>query len=342
MTFSTGTGPSAPMLTTTTQNAAARARGFIVTSTGFPNLERFAYIIDSDGDIVWWTAAPASCSRALMDWDGTTMWMLSLGSPTGGTNGQVMRIRMDGTGAEVVPGLEWTHHDFTVRPGGISTFLMWNSQDGFSSDVVERSPDGTLTTVATIDEETVGYPMALATHHANAIQYHPTDDTYTVSDLAGGVFVKVTRQGAPRWQIGGDCANAVAPGCVDFDVTGNHGHHLLADGTFVFFVADMTRVKSPVYEYALTGEGASFTATETWTYDATDKVSQVLGDAQRLPNGNTLVVYSTMGEMHEVTPAKELVQVTNSVRISAMTGEEMASSFGYVNFRETLYGPPIR
>ena len=62
-----------------------------------------------------------------------------------------------------------------------------------------------------------------------------------------------------------------------------------------------------------------------------DAESQVLGDAQRLPNGNTLVVYSDTGEMREVTPDGEVVQ-----RLTA------PHTFGYAKFRETLYGPPLR
>jgi hypothetical protein len=54
----------------------------------------------------------------------------------------------------------------------------------------------------------------------------------------------------------------------------------------------------------------------------------VLGDVQRLPNGNTLITYSTSGIIEEVTSSGDLVQTIS------------ANSFGYTSFRETLYGPP--
>jgi hypothetical protein len=55
--------------------------------------------------------------------------------------------------------------------------------------------------------------------------------------------------------------------------------------------------------------------------------SGVLGDVQRLPNGNTLVTFSTGGEIVEVDAAWNTIQT-------------LQSNFGYANWRETLYGPP--
>jgi hypothetical protein len=58
--------------------------------------------------------------------------------------------------------------------------------------------------------------------------------------------------------------------------------------------------------------------------------SLILGDVQRLGNGNTLVTYSTKGVIAEVSPAAALVQTLTYA----------SSQFGYATFRETLYGPP--
>jgi len=75
----------------------------------------------------------------------------------------------------------------------------------------------------------------------------------------------------------------------------------------------------------------TLTANKAWTYGVSGMKSYEYGDVQRLPNGNTLVVYSLLAKMHEVTPDGALVQVISGL-----------SSFGYGNFRETLYGPPLR
>jgi hypothetical protein len=70
-------------------------------------------------------------------------------------------------------------------------------------------------------------------------------------------------------------------------------------------------------------------ATEVWSY-AGDYASPTLGDAQRLPNGNTLVTYSNRGIIQEVDGDKHLVR------------ELSTATLGYVEHRPTLYGPPPR
>jgi hypothetical protein len=57
-------------------------------------------------------------------------------------------------------------------------------------------------------------------------------------------------------------------------------------------------------------------------------MSNVLGDIQRLPNGNYLITFSTSGQIHEVTSTGTLV------------AKFTATSFGYSEFRESLYGNP--
>ena len=58
-----------------------------------------------------------------------------------------------------------------------------------------------------------------------------------------------------------------------------------------------------------------------------------MGDIQRLPNGNTIVCYSTRGIIDEVNAQGMLLQRM----MAAGTG-----NFGYIEKRPTLYGPPPR
>src|SRR5690606_8790758 len=53
-----------------------QARGFILAAPGFSAAASppFVYIIDADGDIVWWGRSSPSCTHALMSWEGTDMW----------------------------------------------------------------------------------------------------------------------------------------------------------------------------------------------------------------------------------------------------------------------------
>jgi hypothetical protein len=131
------------------------------------------------------------------------------------------------------------------------------------------------------------------------------------------------------WQFGGSCTNAIAHKCVAGDWKVNHGHHLVDDGsgTFLFF-NNATSGASTAFEYKLSETG-TFSATKSWSYSPGTS-SNVLGDVQRLPGGNTLVTFSVAGVIDELDPSQKLVQSLS------------ASAGGYVEWRETLYGPPPR
>jgi hypothetical protein len=113
----------------------------------------------------------------------------------------------------------------------------------------------------------------------------------------------------------------------------NHGHHLLSDGTFVMFNngAFMSSTPSQGLEFMLNASGGSLSANQVSSYQSSSgSHSDSLGDIQRLPNGNTLITFSNNGRMEELDPSWNVVQTLT------------ASSFGYANWRETLYGPPLR
>lgn len=315
-TLSTQTDPATPVVTTTAgEHVASRAKGFIVTC-GYSGTG-FSMILDTDGAVVWWVKSDAQCSHAHMDWDGQYLWSLSP-NPTGGTMGGVRRVRMDGSGTEALTGLESAHHDFAVLPGGTAAFLVWSGQADESSDLVERSPDGTLRTIAALDEATLG--STATKFHSNALRYYARDDSYSLSDLSTSGIYKFNRQGQLTWQSSG--------------YYGMHGHELLPNGDLLYFEAHFgstdpsTSDPSPVYEYSFSGQGGTQTATQVWTYAGTAG-SVVFGDVWPLPNGDTLVTYTTDSTINEVTHAGEILQ-----------SFKFTSQVGYTDFRATLYGPP--
>ena len=76
----------------------------------------------------------------------------------------------------------------------------------------------------------------------------------------------------------------------------------------------------------------SMMATQVWEYGASAGISnQVMGDVQRLDNGNTLVTYSIQGVVHEVDQNGSLLQ-----ELSWGSG----AAIGYSMKRQSLYGPP--
>jgi hypothetical protein len=317
-TIMTGALPSStPAVTATIMNASAHDKGFIVTSTGLKGNATF--IIDPDGAVVWSATSPSMPSRSHMSWDGSHMYMMAL-NVTNTNAGNVQSVAMDGTGNTALSGMTTSHHDLTAIPGGFATMLWNKSGTDAPCSLVERADATGTTTTVVADMSTV---YTSNTFHSNAVHYYPSDNTYTVGDRNPSLYVKLSRTGSLLWQFGGSNPKDQSKfftGVPTWSV--NHGHQLLADGTFVFF----NNNANEAWVYKL--NTSNMTASKTLTYTASGATSNVLGDIQRLPNGNYLVTFSTSGQIHEISPTGTLVAKFTS------------SSFGYSEFRESLYGQP--
>ena len=86
---------------------------------------------------------------------------------------------------------------------------------------------------------------------------------------------------------------------------------------------------SRAIEYTL-DEGA-LQASLIWEYSSGSLNSMAMGDAKRLNNGNTLIVYSASGMIHEVNRTQDLLREISW---------GMGGAVGYVSLRDSLYGPP--
>jgi len=316
------TGPVTNLVQTLEVNVddeGARARGFIVSSLfqisggGWQSQNdnksagALAFIVDTDGDIVWWYSSNLSnLTRARMSYDGKNMWMIS--SAQREASG-IERVSMDGHDYKLFP-IPATH-DITPVAGNVMAF----PQGGFTdcSVITEITPDGTTTPIFDTSQLSSDIDHLSADEcHANAIRYSKTEELYTLSDnILGDVFM-IDRTGTLVGRL------------TDFNFAWGgrqHGHHLLNDGIIIFNNGDDIG-----QEFSL--DWANMKSSEIWRYRSSYK-SELLGDVQRLPNGNTIVTYSTAGRIHEIDPSSNRVM---EMHISA--------SIGYALWRKTLYGPP--
>lgn len=345
--ITTGAIPTAvPRITRTAGAAvASQAKGFIVTSSGLgaggggfggggTTTTSYAFILDADGEIVWFAPAPATCSRAKMSYDGQYMWMVELNVDNMAKDGgELRRVSMDGiTSSGSIPGMKNCHHDLTILPDGRAACMSWIQQSGDQpSDLLESDEKGNVKKIVTVDSKIYAGGSGLGggsgTFHANSIHYHQKDDSYTIGDRNPNLFVKVDHTGKLLWQFGGSCTNAPAgANCVSGTWKVNHGHDMMDDGTFLFFNNGQSGA-STAFFYQLTETG-TFAATMKGSYSP-GTTSSVLGDVQRLPNGNTLVTFSTASVIHEIDKSNAVVQ-------------QISGPGGYAEWRETLYGPPPR
>jgi hypothetical protein len=330
--LTTGAVPATAPKIMKTMPGTAAAKGFVVTTTGVDQGasrgQPDAYIFDTDGDVVWWSSSALygdanGTSSAHLSWDAKSLWVMTT------STSKILCISMDGLmTTDYSNVIKKADHDFTPLPDGAIAIILAPTVSGGPRSIVEMKPDGTVTTVVP-DLAT----LYRAPAHPNAIHYYPADDSYTLSDRDVNAFVKFKRNGQLVWQLGGANPVGKSLNLVGLDPWRvNHGHHFTPDGRFLCFNNQSTSDANSlprVLELLL--DETNGTATKTWEYDfATGGIAVALGDAERLPNGNALATHSLGGLIQEVDPSGEVVQSFKN------------TSFGYVDFRTSLYGPPPR
>jgi hypothetical protein len=308
-------------------NPAGVSPGFLMTAQyqGGGGSNAPAYIIDSDGDYVWWyMAGGQQKTNARMSYDGKWMWIQNANVPES-QGATVHRVSMDGmTVEDLSDDFEGANHQFTILPDDTIIFYAYNESAG-CDDIKERSPTGQVTTIVNSGAaHGAGGPC-----HVNAIEYSPEDDTVVFSDLDNNNYTKVRRNGEVVWVLGGTTSDFT--GMTQWER--QHGIDVLGLDRFVIFNNGASNSGPSVALEILLDLGA-MTATRPWSYTPTGVMNTVvMGDVQRMPNGNTVVAYSTRGVLHEVNAMGQLQQ-----EILWPSG----GAFGYIQKRPTLYGPPSR
>jgi len=287
-----------------------------------------AYILDADGDYVWWYTPGGDVTGARMSHDGKHMWMNAANVPN--SSAKVHRVTMDGmTADDYSSQFSGQNHQMTVLPDGTIAFYAYGSGSS-CDDIKERSPSGTVKTI--VNSGTVW--GASGACHVNTIQYSAMDDTLVFSDLDHQVVVKITRAGKLVWVLNGSSSTFKGDGWKG----GEHGVHILGLDSFLIF--NNNSAGGGVGASGGTGDGSialemkldltAKTSKIMWMYKSNIQ-NDIMGDVQRLPNGNTVVGFSTQGVLQEVDSSGKVLQ-----ELTWPAG----ASFGYIEKRATLYGPP--
>ncbi|MDP7114659.1 MAG: aryl-sulfate sulfotransferase [Myxococcota bacterium] len=339
---STGAVPTAlPSTSVIVADGATIPGGYLVTSVFAP--EPAAVVIDGDGDYVWWSIPDAGedkVSRCVpaQDGDAFLFWYVNLQDGPGGPLGDgnvFTRMAFDGTTLDALT-MESGHHDFVELPDGTISFLDYETQetaDGekIGDNIVEISPDGTRTTVWSVWDAFEYDPDAqqipgVGWSHGNALDYVEAEDAYYLSFLGFNSIVKIDRASSElQWIFGGNDSNFDADGETLFFIH-QHQFQRIGDSLLVFDNGNPEINASKAVEYALdVGAG---TAELTWSYAPDpDVYSFSLGDVSRLDNGNTLITFSTAGQVQEVTPAGDVVWELSM---------GLGGALGYVTYVEQL------
>ncbi len=296
-------------------------------------------ILDADGDYVWWYEpdVPHQISRAWLTRDGRSMIFLHyIPADDGALDHYLFTVPLAGGEMERIS-VPLAHHDFVELPGGTLTSLVRDERLVDDEVVVgdglfEIAPDGAAEMVWSVwdhieyDPEDVPEAGTEWTH-VNAVDYDPGEDAYYVSIRNFDTIWKIDRaSGDPVWKLGGEDSDFTF-GPDDTLFQRQHQFQLLDDGIIVFDNTTTIDDGSRVVQYAL-DEGAG-EASQVWEYSLDPPVyCYTFGDVTRLDSGNTLVTWSTAGQIEEVTPDQEVVWRVNTA---------LGGGFSYMNWRESLY-----
>ncbi|HMF40310.1 MAG TPA: hypothetical protein VKQ32_06435, partial [Polyangia bacterium] len=305
---------STPITSFSVKNAAAVPRGFFITSFWQGTGSNVPFIFDTDGDIVWWYTAASSestdgISRARMSADSQSIWLVNES-----LSGNVLRrVTMDALTTQSYANTK-ASHDIAAVSGDTMAYLDYGEPD--CNSIFEINNAGTTKEVFEPTNVT-SMGTGMSNCHGNAVRYSKKEDFYTYSDWQHELAV-VNRMGVLQWKLtqkvsGGNAAWGGA----------QHGHQLL-DSSIILFANNGTAGgnRSQAIEYGLDGHLIKAFSSQG---GATN-----FGDVQRLSNGNTIITYSTSRLMEEVD--------ANDTVVLQVMG---AGSFGYVEFRDSLYGPPL-
>ena len=300
------------------------AKGFIITSNYAAN--GHAYILNEQGSPVWFSSGVAEPTRARMSYDGKYMWIGRANVPKGNNGAQMMRVAMDGSEQEDLSSQFMDmNHDFAITPDESVVFIAYGAGGSQCDDVRERTADGQVRTIVNAGDA----HGEAGRCHLNAIHYLAEDDTVVFSDLEHDSYTKVKRDtGETVWVLGGQNSSFTGEGA-SWD--NQHGFHLIGLDRILIFNNGPRSEQSLAIEIALDLDTG--VATREWEYGS-GLSNNIMGDAQRLNNGHTLVTYSVLGIIQEVDAEKNIVQT--------ITSGGAGDAFGYAEKRESLYGPPAR
>ena len=319
-TVMTGPKPNGVPAVTASAKSDKLFGGFLIT--GQYAQGNGAYILDADTEVVWGYSIGSDVTSARMSYDGKYMWISKDNCCAQGGQSNVHRVSMDGmTDENLSSQFGGQNHQLTVLPDDTVAFYGYGANG--CDDIKERAPNGTTKTIVNA-QKAEGVTGGC---HLNSIQYSKMDDSYVFSDLDHANYTKIKRTGETVWVLGGSSSQFGS----NLWSGGNHGLDILGVDRILIFNNGAGNAGSVAIEWKLTLTPTK-SAMRAWSYLSNPPIHvEVMGDVQRLPNGNTIVAYSTRGVLHEVSAEGALLQTLSW---------PLGSSFGYIEKRASLYGPP--
>lgn len=304
-----------------------------------------AFVIDRQGRWVFYQ--PSEIGRVMIDAEWPEAGVLAVNVFDGSFSedvGEIREIPLAG-GDPVTLRTPLGHHVFAVVPGGYAWLALdvreWTDPEsgevfdvaGDAVVVTDRATGASRTVWSTWDSFRVSgspdwvtssiYPGLADWTHGNGLNWNPAEDTLLYSSPRLSSVVELSRTDGAVLRTLGRGGEAQPP--PEAPLSHVHDPSLTPEGHLLVSVRHAELDYTGAREYRIEGKDL----VPQWEYGFEEELTaQALGQATRLPSGNTLVNYATAGVIQEVTPEGAVAWEIRS---------ELGSSFANVRLVDTLY-----
>ncbi len=325
----------------TSKSGSGLGDGFLVAHqyapAGRPE-ETLPVIFDAEGRVVWWMTADLEAGRVLRAVPTRDLRSLLILHDPPGDDDAIDLVGLDGESLVRTLALDATH-DAVENGDGTLGFLSYSySEPGampefpgerVAADAIRTVPVGAtdpaeVTTHYDFHEDYVEGPWKPCAHaepgafvpgavewtHGNSLIAAPGGDGWYFLGRFIDAVLHVSADGERLWQLGGRNAT-LTPTFTTPEFRHGHASHAWRepDGDHLLIFDNRTHDTVPVsriVELRIDAEAGTYD--QVWVLrDPKEQHTSFLGDARRLPNGNTLVDWTARGELTEHTPDGDVV-----------------------------------
>ncbi len=265
-------------------------------------VDDWTIILDREGRVVWGMKTPGlrvtmhpQISLAGDDIliDHGSYWAIF----DGGNASEVVRVKIDGT-VEQTYATKGMHHPFTEL-GDES--IVWSAMTGSDETIQRLWPDGQQEQIASCDELLGGFGD-MDYCGSNTIRWHEPTDTLLYSLYSHETILEIDVATGEHLNTFGHHSGAWVFDPPEAAFWWQHGGHYTSTGTLLTstYRADGDE-ELVVREYELDADQEILR--EIWSFGVDEGVNgEYMGEAHRLPGGNTLHNYGSGRRLREVLP----------------------------------------
>jgi hypothetical protein len=220
----------------------------------------------------------------------------------GGVQSQVARVRIDGTIVETydTPGL---HHPFTELADGS---LIWGAYKGRYETLEKRNPDGSIEKFFDCGEYFESIGEEASTCASNTLYWDAERGVFLYSLYTVDSILEIDDESGAVLRSYGHLAGSWPFENESDAFWWQHGAHYLENGNLLLSCQEEGTETLLVREYELGTEDEVLR--QIWSVGQELAIqSDTMGEAHRLPSGNTLHNYGSTPRLREFTPDGEVV-----------------------------------